>query len=157
MTTLGFYFAGLSNEEANAVRQQLNEIAAGLGYVAQAGPTAGQGNAAALLIAIARGEATVSAPRKQNLFDAAAFVATEIQAGAPKELALRQEAARIHAFLADKGPTVQNKNLGLWMHALCGVLRDKHAVAVSIPQIREIVRDTAGPRGQRILEEYTER
>jgi hypothetical protein len=55
-TPLGFYFAGLTQEEVNQVRAQLNRIAAEFGYVAKAGPTAGQGNAAALLVAIARGK-----------------------------------------------------------------------------------------------------
>jgi hypothetical protein len=56
MATLGFYFAGLSDEEANELRRRLNEIAAQLGYTAKAGPTTGQGNAAALLAAIVKGE-----------------------------------------------------------------------------------------------------
>lgn len=56
MTTLGFYFASLSYNEANKIRNQLNEIAANLGYTAQAGPTTGKGNASALLVAIAKGE-----------------------------------------------------------------------------------------------------
>ena len=53
---VGFYFAGMSQDEVNALRSRLNELAAELGYVAKAGPTAGQGNAAALLVAIAKGE-----------------------------------------------------------------------------------------------------
>lgn len=57
--TIGFYFAGMSKDEANEVRRRLNEIAAAYGYTAQAGPTAGQGNAAALLVAIANGEVII--------------------------------------------------------------------------------------------------
>jgi hypothetical protein len=53
---VGFYFAGMSKEEVNTLRARLNDLAAELGYVAKAGPTAGQGNAAALLVAIANGE-----------------------------------------------------------------------------------------------------
>ena len=58
-STIGFYFAGLSKEETNAVRARLNAIAAELGYRASRGATAGQGNAAALLVAIAAGEVQV--------------------------------------------------------------------------------------------------
>jgi hypothetical protein len=60
MTTLGFYFAGLSNEEANEMRGRLNDIAARLGYTAKAGATTGEGNAAALLAAIAEGTVMLS-------------------------------------------------------------------------------------------------
>jgi hypothetical protein len=60
MTTLGFYFAGLSNEEANQMRGRLNDAAAHLGYTAKAGATTGQGNAAALLAAIADGDVLLS-------------------------------------------------------------------------------------------------
>lgn len=60
MTTLGFYFAGMSSEEANAMRQRLNDAAASLGYTAQGGPTTGEGNAAALLAAIAEGDVLLS-------------------------------------------------------------------------------------------------
>ena len=56
MTTLGFYFAGISQKEANDIRAKLNEMAYKWGYVAQGGPTMGQGNAAALLVALASGE-----------------------------------------------------------------------------------------------------
>lgn len=59
MATIGLYL-GCSQEEANAIRAQLNEIAASLGYLALAGPTAGQGNAAAMLAAIAKGDVIVS-------------------------------------------------------------------------------------------------
>lgn len=60
MTTLGFYFRDMTKEEANAVRARLNELAAEFGYTAKSGPTVGQGNAAALLVAIARGEVNLS-------------------------------------------------------------------------------------------------
>lgn len=55
MTTLGFYFR-LDRDEANAMRASLNEIAQSHGYIAHGGPTHGEGNAAALLVAIAGGE-----------------------------------------------------------------------------------------------------
>lgn len=56
---IGFYFRGMNKEEVTAIRAELNRIAAQLGYVANRGPTKGQGNAAALLVAIARGEVEV--------------------------------------------------------------------------------------------------
>jgi hypothetical protein len=57
---IGFYFPErMSNEEVNQVRRRLNEVAAELGYAAKRGPTKGQGNAAALLMAIASGEVNV--------------------------------------------------------------------------------------------------
>ncbi len=61
-TTLGFYFRGLSHEEANQVRRRLNEIAARLGYTAASGKTVGQGNAAGMLVAIADGELQIGKP-----------------------------------------------------------------------------------------------
>ena len=67
MSTIGLYFRGMSQQETNAVRDQLNAIAAAHGYIAHAGPTAGEGNAAALLAGIAAGEvALVMLPREQR-------------------------------------------------------------------------------------------
>lgn len=60
MATIGFYFAGLRQDEANAVRAKLNAIAAEFGFVARSGPTKGQGNAADLLVALARGDLYVA-------------------------------------------------------------------------------------------------
>ncbi len=62
--SFGLYFAGLTQAEANQVRQRLNEIAAALGYTAKGGPTTGKGNAAALLVAISQGKIklTVTSP-----------------------------------------------------------------------------------------------
>lgn len=54
--SFGLYFKGLTQEEANAMRRQLNEVAAFHGYTATRGATAGQGNAAELLVSIASGE-----------------------------------------------------------------------------------------------------
>ena len=58
MATLGFYFP-LDNEAANRMRGDLNKIAKGLGYLAKRGPTAGDGNLAAMLIALSKGELKV--------------------------------------------------------------------------------------------------
>lgn len=69
MTTLGFYFAGLSNEEANEMRGRLNDIAARMGYTAKAGATTGEGNAAALLAAIADGEVLLSVKARPGMAD----------------------------------------------------------------------------------------
>lgn len=55
-TTLGFYFPGLSAQEANAVRERLNTLAAEWGYVAERGDTKGKGTAGRMLMALARGE-----------------------------------------------------------------------------------------------------
>lgn len=60
MATIGLYMAGMTQDEANKVRQQLNTIAAGLGYTAKAGPTTGAGNAAAMLVDIAQGKLEVT-------------------------------------------------------------------------------------------------
>lgn len=56
---IGFYFRQMNKEEVTAIRAELNRIAKELGYTAKTGPTMGQGNAAALLVAIAKGEAFV--------------------------------------------------------------------------------------------------
>ena len=53
---IGLYFRGLDKEGVNALRARLNRLAGTFGYVAQAGPTTGEGNLAALLIAIGDGE-----------------------------------------------------------------------------------------------------
>ncbi len=58
-STIGFYFAGLSQDDTNQVRARLNVLAADLGYTAKRGGTAGQGNAAALLVAIANGDVKI--------------------------------------------------------------------------------------------------
>lgn len=54
--SIGLYFRNLTKAEVNEVRRRLNELAAELGYTAKGGPTKGQGNAAALMVAIANGE-----------------------------------------------------------------------------------------------------
>lgn len=59
MASATFYFRGLSDKEVQDLRKRLNEIAGEMGYVARWGPTQGEGNAAALMIAIARGEVAV--------------------------------------------------------------------------------------------------
>lgn len=54
MAQLNFYLA--DDIDPSAIRQKLNEIAAQLGYKGKAGPTAGDGNAASMLVALAKGE-----------------------------------------------------------------------------------------------------
>jgi hypothetical protein len=56
---IGFYFRGIDKQEVTQIRAELNRIAKELGYIAQSGPTKGQGNAAALMQAIARAEVKV--------------------------------------------------------------------------------------------------
>ena len=58
-TAIGLYFRGMTKEDTNALRARLNEIALELGYTAKAGPTYGEGNLAAMLVAIATGELQV--------------------------------------------------------------------------------------------------
>jgi hypothetical protein len=60
MATIGLYIRG-DQESANALRARLNELAGSLGYVASAGPTAGEGNLAGLLAAIDRGDVVLIA------------------------------------------------------------------------------------------------
>lgn len=59
MTTIGLYFRGLDKDQTNALVHRLNTLAASHGYIAHAGPTAGQGNLAAMLQAIDGGEVAV--------------------------------------------------------------------------------------------------
>lgn len=60
---IGFYFRGdITKQELNQIRAELNRIAKELGYLAKTGPTMGQGNAAALLVAIAKGEVKLTKP-----------------------------------------------------------------------------------------------
>lgn len=61
MTTLGFYFPSMTNEEANALRASLNDIAAEFGYTSR-----GKGNLVTMLLAIDAGElALVLLPDEQ--------------------------------------------------------------------------------------------
>lgn len=94
MTTLGFYFAGLSNEEANEMRGRLNDIAARLGYTAKAGATTGEGNAAALLAAIASGEVLLSVKAKPGAV-AVEFSTTLLRDIASKTGVLAREGDRV--------------------------------------------------------------
>ena len=66
--TFGFHFAGIDHEEAKAVRARLSALAGTLGYVSRRGAMAGQGNAAALILAIARGEVSIGRgdPRREG-------------------------------------------------------------------------------------------
>jgi len=58
MTTaqIALYFKNMTAAQSRQLRARLAEIAASHGYIAQRGPTAGQGNPAELLVAIANGE-----------------------------------------------------------------------------------------------------
>ena len=58
MTTaqIALYFKNMTAAQSRFLRAELAEIAAEHGYYAERGPTAGQGNPAELLVAIAGGE-----------------------------------------------------------------------------------------------------
>lgn len=68
MPTIGFYFRGLTQTEVNALRTRLNELAARHGYLALRGATKarGEGNLAAMLVAIDAGELTVVRPQSTH-------------------------------------------------------------------------------------------
>ena len=53
---IGLYFRDMDQDEINALRARLNRLAGEFGFTAKAGPTTGEGNLAALLIAIGDGE-----------------------------------------------------------------------------------------------------
>ena len=53
---IGLYFRDMDQDEINALRARLNQLAGEIGFTAKAGPTTGEGNLAALLIAIGDGE-----------------------------------------------------------------------------------------------------
>ena len=59
MGTAGLYFRSLEKHQVNALRSRLNELAGSMGYLAVSGRTVGQGNLAALLVAIDAGEVAV--------------------------------------------------------------------------------------------------
>ena len=59
MGTAGLYFRSMEKAEVNALRSRLNELAGSMGYLAVSGRTVGQGNLAALLVAIDAGEVAV--------------------------------------------------------------------------------------------------
>jgi len=56
MSAIGLYFRGLTKAQTNALRARLNELAALYCYTSRRGPTAEQGNLAALLVAIDAGK-----------------------------------------------------------------------------------------------------
>ena len=65
MPAIGLYFPG-TQDEVNALRERLNQLAGEFGYTASRGPTTGQGNLAEMLIAIDAGElALVLLPDEQ--------------------------------------------------------------------------------------------
>lgn len=66
-TTLGIYFPGLSKQEANAVRERLNALAAKQGYLAERGETAGKGAAGRMLMALARGDLQLCQGENESL------------------------------------------------------------------------------------------
>lgn len=59
--TAGLYFGNLTQDETNALRARLNDLAGALGYVARSGPTTGtkRGVLAHLLVGIDAGEVAV--------------------------------------------------------------------------------------------------
>ena len=59
---VGLYFRGMTKDEVNALRARLNKLAGELGYTAKSGPTAGEGNLAAMIIGIDKGEVIVVKP-----------------------------------------------------------------------------------------------
>lgn len=65
--TSGFHFAGLTAEETRVIRSRLNDVARTLGYISHSGPLSGRGNAAALLVAIARGEVVVMRKNQEEI------------------------------------------------------------------------------------------
>ncbi len=60
--TVGLHFAGFDAENIKPVRAQLDDIAHSLGYISRSRSHAGQGNTAAMMVAIARGELKVVRP-----------------------------------------------------------------------------------------------
>jgi len=56
MPNINLYFRNMTNAQSRALRARLAEIAASHGYIATRGPTAGDGNPASLMAAIANGE-----------------------------------------------------------------------------------------------------
>lgn len=82
-STIGLYF-DLSQEEANALRERLNALAYRLGFMARRGPTAGEGNLAALLQAIDGGVCRVE--RVQDWGCKRVFTAAEVRHAAQEAL-----------------------------------------------------------------------
>jgi len=85
MATIGLYLRGYKQEEANALRSRLNEIAATFGYTAERGATAGEGNLAEMLRAIDGGELALVLLTPEQQQAAATWLrnqATELDAGA---------------------------------------------------------------------------
>jgi len=52
-----------TSHDPNLIRRRLNEIAADLDFVTRAGPDAGHGNAAEMLVALAQGELIIMRPQ----------------------------------------------------------------------------------------------
>lgn len=92
MAGLGLYLAGLTDEEARQLRADLASIAAHHGYTSERGPTAGEGNPAALLVAIASGE-----------------IALLLLADGPRNAAIR----RLRELAPSEHPTIREAFHGL--------------------------------------------
>lgn len=82
-STIGLYFS-ISQDEANALRDRLNKLAYRLGFMARRGPTAGEGNLAALLQAIDSGVCRVE--RVQDWGCKRVFTAAEVRQAAQEAL-----------------------------------------------------------------------
>lgn len=125
--TIGLYFAGLSNDEANTVRERLNALAAELGYVALAGATAGAGNAAALLVAIANGDVRLE-PRQGSRIAAAAsrIVAATASGGALAAVICGEWTANARPLLEGADQSYALHQAELWVDALAPILRREH-------------------------------
>ena len=74
MPTIGLYFRGLTQSELNALRGRLNELAASYGYLALRGPTTGQGNLAAMLVGLDKGEMAIIRLTDERVFKAWAYL-----------------------------------------------------------------------------------
>lgn len=96
MAGLGLYLAGMTEEGARQLRADLASIAAHHGYTSERGPTAGDGNPAALLVAIASGE-----------------IALVLLADGPRNAAIR----RLRELAPSEHPTVREAFQGI-AHAL---------------------------------------
>jgi hypothetical protein len=81
MAGFGLYFKdGLSQEDANALRKRLNDLAASYGFLSERGPTAGDGNLSELLMALDSGKLMLVSEDQQKQIEALMYLAGNLQA-----------------------------------------------------------------------------
>jgi len=102
MASFGLYFKDMSQEEANATRKRLNDLAAAHGFLSERGPTAGDGNLAELLMAIDNGKMALVSEDQQKQIEALMYLVGNLQALANNAEVFAPELLQNNSWIAMK-------------------------------------------------------